>query len=163
MQISFADGLVLIFIICFRLRFLLITNEFYLLIHQKSLHLDHDEASHIPLMLIRVKVVEKLKFQKGKIALNKGLVNKLALSQSNTMEAKFAQLEATFMSMATQVKSNASKSKRRIIEKTPCFQVYMLTQDIFAKPKFYIQWPQTKSCWVFQEAMIMGTNLRFPK
>jgi hypothetical protein len=47
-------------------------------------------------MLIKVKVVEKVK-----TVVNKGLVKKLALSQSNTMEAKFAQLEATFMSMET--------------------------------------------------------------
>jgi len=40
---------------------------------------------------------------------NKGLVNKLTLSQSNTMEAKFAQLHATFMNMMAQVKSNASR------------------------------------------------------
>jgi hypothetical protein len=38
---------------------------------------------------------------------NSELSTKLVLSQSNTMEAKFAQLKALVMNMVAQVKSNA--------------------------------------------------------
>lgn len=38
---------------------------------------------------------------------NSELSTKLVLSQSNTMEAKFAQLKALVMNMVVQVKSNA--------------------------------------------------------
>jgi hypothetical protein len=49
---------------------------------------------------------------KGKGVANKGLATKPAQGQPNTMETKFAWLEALITSMVTQVKSIASEPKK---------------------------------------------------